>query len=103
MTKTLCGSFNETRDGESVKQSACKVGASWVIGLVFIDRDRIEESTIWLPTCLICNRHRMKLKVSDVLTNESWGNMTASLREQGHRPPKRSYTKLAFKSTKNFD
>jgi hypothetical protein len=102
-TRLVCGHFNEVREGTHVTQTACKVNASWVIGVVFMDKDKIEETTIWLPNCLICNRHRTTLKVSDVMTNASWRTMTASLRERGHRQPKRGYTKLAFKSTKTYE
>ena len=100
--KATCGRFNETREGESFTQSACKVGASWMVGVVFADKDKIEETTIWVPTMLVCNKHRVQLGIKDVLTDQGWGRMSASLRDQGHRPPKRSFTKLAFKSTKNF-
>jgi hypothetical protein len=100
--KTTCGRFNETREGESLKQVACKVGASWMVGVVFTDKHKIEETTIWVPTMLVCNRHRVTLEIKDAVSDASWGRMVTSLTAQGHRAPKRSLTRLAFKSTKNF-
>jgi hypothetical protein len=100
--KRTCGRFNEKREGTSLKQTACKVHASWMVGVVFIDKNKIEETTIWVPTMYVCNRHRMKLRVEDVVTEQGWQRMNYSLREQGHLPPKRSLTKLAFKTTKVY-
>lgn len=100
--KRTCGRFNEKREGTSLKQTACKVHASWMVGVVFIDKNKIEETTIWVPTMYVCNRHRMKLRVEDVVTESGWRTMVASLLQQGHRQPKRSLTKLAFKPTRVY-
>jgi hypothetical protein len=95
--KATCGFLHTTDDGKCRTQKACKVVASWMVGVVLTDKRRIEETTVWLGRLVVCNRHRQQLTLKDVLTDSGWQKLIMSLIAKGHRKPKRSYSKLTFK------
>lgn len=95
--KRAC-TFLKTEKSDGVTtQRACKVVASWRVGVVVGDKHRIEETTVWLSPTVVCNRHRLGLSTKDVLSDTGWQRLNAMLLSKGHRRLKRSRTRLIFK------
>ena len=77
-------------------QTACKVTASWRVGVIVTDKRRMAEQVVWVPRMIVCNRHRLELNLDGVLLGVGWDNVVKSAVSKGHPKPKRSYTKLVF-------
>lgn len=92
-----CGRFNVVVTSHSMSQVACKVVASWNVGLRVIDKQRTEETTIWIPSMVVCNKHRCQMIIKDVVTDTGWRRLVASLVADGKMPPKRSYATVVFR------
>lgn len=97
MAKPTCAFLDTTKDDGEITQKACKVVASWMVGVVVIDKHRIDRSTIWFRQLIVCNRHRQQLTLDNVLSDKVWQEVVKSQLASGNRKPKRSLTVLAFR------
>ena len=95
-TRVICDFLPQIETENGLQQIACKVVASWRVGVTLTDKRRMEEMTIWFPKMLVCNRHRLQLTPNGVLLGVGWDQIAKSVLAKGHRKPKRSYTKLCF-------
>lgn len=95
--KAICGFLPKTITNGGYEQIACKVVASWMVGVTLTDKHRIEETTVWIGKLMVCNKHRQSLTLDDVLTDSGWQKIMLSVIAKGHRKPKRGYAKLVFK------
>lgn len=93
-TRTICGKL---RDADSGRQVACKIPASWRVGLrLRSDRDS-EPFDYFFEQLKVCNHCRRQLTVEQVQTSNTFHHVSRKLVGWNRHPPKRRLTVLVFR------
>lgn len=88
-----CGNLRDAGNG---RQVACKIAASWKVGLrLRSDRDG-ESFDYFFEQLKVCNHCRTKLTVDVVQTENTFNHVSRRLLGWNRSQPKRKFSKLVF-------
>lgn len=89
----VCGRLRVDRDG---RQYACKLGATWRVGLRLRSETYAEPFDYFFEQLKVCNCCRTKLTVQDVQTNNTFSHVSQKILNWHKPPPKRKLSRLVF-------